>query len=261
MRKFLAALLLAAAPAPHAAEAALKPLMLVPDQIVYQDGFATNKALDTRVWRVGQGTRWAATNGVLHGRPSSPEFQAAHKTHKGLEPRLVLAKCPPAYVAEFSVCFVGGKPVPPLPARNIPALDLGHHIARVEFGVEGLRLLAEGETVQLANFPEFKLELGRRYHVLAEARDDEVVVQFAGGPTLHGKHPSYKAADHLLAVIGFVGGEVELDDVTLWSVKPESRPGWGAARAQLPPAELKTIRPKTPGQLAKEKTQTEGKQP
>ncbi|MCX7005984.1 MAG: hypothetical protein NTY53_01810 [Kiritimatiellaeota bacterium] len=157
--------------------------------------------------------------------------------------------------------FVGGKPVPPLPSRNIPALDLGHHIARVEFGVEGLRLLAEGETVQLASCPDFKLEMGRCYRVLAEARDDELVVQFAGGPTLHGKHPAFKAEDHQLAVIGLIEGEVELDDVTLWSVKPEPQPGWAAALAKLPPAELKIIRPKTPDQLAKEKAKTEGKQP
>ena len=255
---FLSVLFTACLPA-HAAEPALKSLMLVPDQVVYQDDFTTPKPLDKTVWKSAQSTRWTIEDGVLRGRPSTPEFQATHKTHKGLEPRLALVKCPPSYIVQFSVRYVSGKPVPPLPARNIPSIDLGHHIGRVEFGVEGARLLAEGETVQLASAPDFKLELGRWYDVLAEAHDDEVVVQIAGGPTLHGKHPAYKGDNHTLAIIGLQAGEVELDNVTLWSVKPEAQPNWAATLAKLPPAELKTIRQKTPGQLAQEKAKTEDK--
>lgn len=80
----LAVFLLAPLAALSAAGQALQPLMLVPDQIVYQDSFATNRALDTTVWKAAQNTRWAVADGVLRGRPSTPEFYEA------------LAKLPPA---------------------------------------------------------------------------------------------------------------------------------------------------------------------
>ena len=43
-------------------------------------------------------------------------------------------------------------------------------------------------------------------------------------------------------------------------MKSEAQPAWAATLAKLPPAESKTIRPKTPGQLAKEKTKPAGQQ-
>jgi len=41
-------------------------------------------------------------------------------------------------------------------------------------------------------------------------------------------------------------------------MKPEARPTWAATLAKLPPPEMKTIRQKTPGQLAKEKAKPAG---
>lgn len=243
-----------AAPAP-----APEPLMLVPDQVLVQDDFSTAKPLDRETWRIGQGTQWTVQDGVLRGQPSTPEFQASHKTHKGLEPRLGLAKCPPTYIVRFSIRYLGGNPTPNLPDRRVPSIDIGHHVGRLEFGTEGTRLLAEGETIQLAEAPDFKLEREKWYDVLVEARDGETVVQFAGGPTFYGAHPFYRDHDHTLAFVGNIGGKIEVDNLTLWSAKPDPKPTWVATAAKLPKPEAKTIRPKTPGQIAKEKAEEEAK--
>lgn len=242
---------------PHAAFSAdveLKPLMLVTDQIIYHDEFATAQAIDKETWHVAQGTQWKAEDGVLRGRPSTSEFQASHKTHKGLEPRCSLSKCPADYVVRFSVRYVGGKPPRPLPAlKNIPSIDIGHHIGRVEFGLEGTRLTADGETLQLESASAFRLESGRWYEVLVEARGDEVVVQFANGPTFHGKHPTLGGENHHLAFVGSEEGVVEIDNVTLWSVKSGTQPSWTETLVKRPAQEPKVLRKKRPGQLAKEK--------
>lgn len=246
-----------------AADADLKPLQLVPDQVIYHNDFSDGQQLDQNTWRGAQGTQWKVEDGVIRGRPSTPEFQASHKTHKGLEARGALVKCPADYIARFSVRYNGGKPPQPLPGlKNIPSIDVGHHIGRLEFGVEGARLLADGETLQLASAPDFQLEDGRWYEVLVEARGDEVTFQFGKGPTLHGQHPTLKGeslppeSSHTLAFIGKEGGTVEVDNLTLWSVKDGTQPSWPQVFAKLTP-ESKVIRPKRPGQLAKEKKEAE----
>lgn len=260
----LAALMLA--PAAFSAEPALKPLMLVPDQVVYHEDFNATHELDRETWRAAQQTQWRIEEGVLRGRPSSAEYQSTHKNHRGLEPRGALVKCPASYVAQFSVRFIGGEPPQPLPqAKSVPFIDIGHHIGRVEFGVEGVRLLADGDTLQLASAPGFRLEPGRWYEMVVEARDDEVTLQIAGGPTLHGRHPTLKGEmlppgqNHTLAFIGSLGGVAEVDDLTLWSVKEGTQPAWPQTLAKLPAAEPTPIRPKRPGQLAKEKKDAEAK--
>jgi hypothetical protein len=35
-------------------------------------------------------------------------------------------------------------------------------------------------------------------------------------------------------IAGLRGGQVEIDDLTLWTVKKEPQPGWGARRVQFP---------------------------
>ena len=88
------------------AAAELRPLMLVPDKVLFEDDFSQPRELKAvaakspqiGAWNPNQGTRWKVADGVLKGEASSPEFQAAHETHKGVHPRIVLTRTPADYV-------------------------------------------------------------------------------------------------------------------------------------------------------------------
>ena len=207
----------------------LEPLLALPDQIVLHEDFTTAKPLTKDTYVMRQGTRWTIADGVLRGIPSSAEFQAKKKDHFGYEPRLSIPACPQEFIIQFDVRFIGGKPT-----AIVPFVEFGHHVARVAWaGDSGAKLIADSETLQLATAPEFKVEPGKWIRALAEIKGDEFVIQFAGGPTLHGKHPSLAAKNDGFGVAGLKGGTVELDNITVWSVKADPNPRWTAARARL----------------------------
>lgn len=221
----------------------LTPLWLVPDQKIFADDFSQVrelKALPAKSpavgdWNPNQGTRWKIVDGVLRGEASSAEYQAAHETHKGVHPRIVLTRTPAEYVLKFSMRLVDGKPFVADQRRSIPPfIEIGHHIARVTWGVNGAMLLADGDTLQLDAAPSFGPKVGSWLTVLVERRADEVCVQFQDGPTFHGKHPSYRSDLHAVMLGGLEAGHLEIDDVTVWSVKSGEQPGWAAWLQQHP---------------------------
>ena len=207
----------------------LEPLMSQPDKVVLREDFSKSKKLDKAVWRARQGTRWAMEDGVLRGRPSSPEYQARKADHKGLEPRLSIPAAPQEFIIEFSIRIVGGEPTP-----IVPFVEFGHHVARVNWNKGGARLLANGESVRLAAAPEFHLKSGEWRRALAEIQGDEFVIQFASGATLFGAHEAFAGKKDGFGVAGLRGGVIELDDITIWSVKPKKKAYWAAIRAKLP---------------------------
>ena len=240
---FIACSVLAAALSVRAAAAgdfpALQPLLALPDQVVLREDFATAKPIEKSKFTMRQGTRWTIADGVLRGIESSPEFQAKKKDHFGYEPRLSIPACPPEFIIQFDVRFIGGKPT-----AIVPFVEFGHHVARVAWAGAGAKLVVDSETTQLAAAPNFKIEDGKWYRALAEIKGDEFVIQFAGGPTLHGKHPGIAGKNDGFGVAGTKGGTVELDNLTVWSVKPEPNPRWAAARAKLPTAEPVVVKQK-----------------
>ena len=234
-------------------DAVIKPLMLVPDKVIFTDDFSDsrgelkfNKKDENQPWQPNQGTRWAVTNGVLHGRASSPEFQASHDTHKGVHPRIVLTKTPENYILKFSMKIVDGTPFEATKRRSVPPfIEIGHHICRVTWATNGAVLLAEGDSLQLANDKDFKLTPGKWQQVLVERRKDEVVVQFANGPTFYGKHPSYISDKHAVMLGGLEAGTMDVDDVTVWSLKDGDQPDWSKARTKFPaPQNIRLKQPK-----------------
>lgn len=244
------------------------PRWLVPDQIIFADDFSLPRGeikLDRRnapdaPWQPNQGTQWEVIDGVLRGRASSPEFQASRPHHKGIHPRIVLTKTPEAYILRFSMRLLDGIPFEAGRRRSVsPFIEIGHHVCRVAWDVNGGALLADGETMQLAADKDFKLVPGKWETVLIERRDDEVLVQFADGPVFHGKHPSYVTEPYFVMLAGLKAGTMEIDDVTIWSLKPGTQPGWDAFRATLPQQQPLILRPKSPGRIAAEKKAAEAK--
>lgn len=214
--------------------AELKPLMTVPDQVVLQDDFSQPGPFNKKHWGARQGTQWKVEEGVLRGRPSTPEYQAKKKDHFGYEPRISAPITPSPFMAKFSVRFTGGSET-----NIVPFVEFGHHVCRLRLSADGLELLADGETVRVAQVKEFKPEPGKWLHFLVEMKGDEVVIQIAGGPTLHARHECFAKAvasgGNGLGFAGPKGGMVEIDDVTLSTVKAEELPTWKARRAAFPP--------------------------
>jgi len=215
----------------------LRPQLLIPDKVLFADDFSQARGLkavaakspQVGAWNPNQGTRWTVADGVLKGEASSAEYKAAHDTHKGVHPRIVLTKTPADYVLKFSLRLVDGKPFVAGQRKSVPPfIEIGHHIARITWGENGAMLLADGDTLQVDVAKDFKLEPGRWYVVMVERRADEVFVQFQDGPSFYGKHPTYKSELHAVMLGGLEAGHMEVDDVTVWSIKEGDQPTWPA---------------------------------
>ena len=208
----------------------LEPRMTQPDKVVLDEDFSAAKTPERKLWQPRQNTRWSVVDGMLRGEPSTAEFQASRKDHQGFEPRLMIANDLSDYVIEFRFRVNSGE------QHMVGAFfELGHHFARVAFKESGLEMNLgdlKNPTI-LESLPQIKLEKGRWYHVLAEISGDETLVQFEGGPTLYGRDP--RIAEHTpgFGVTGLRGGSIDIDDVTIWSVKQGQRPGWSKARESL----------------------------
>ena len=216
-----------------ASAADLQPLLAQPDQIVMQDEFSTAGPFDKKHWGARQGTQWKVEDGVLRGRPSTPEFQAKKKDHFGYEPRIPAPVTPAQFIAKFSVRFDGGSET-----AIVPFIEFGHHVCRLRFTKEGTEMLADGESVKVAESKELKFEPGKWYHALAEMKGDEFVIQFADGTTIYAKHASFAKpvanGGNGLGLAGPKGGTAELDNVTIWSIKADAQSGWATKRDSLP---------------------------
>lgn len=232
MRKLIVFLLMLSVAAVSAGE--LKPLMAKRGRIVLEDDFSTRGKVDKANWLSRQGTRWEKADGVLRGIESSPEYQANKSHHRGLEPRTSVPKTPAEFLAKFSVRFLDGE------ENNIvPFVEFGHHICRLKFSsTDGISLIADGETVQLAEAKDFKYESGKWYHAFAEMKGGEFVIQFADGPTLYAKHKSFAkppaSGGNGLGIAGPRNGTVEIDNVRIWKAGAMLQPDWAKTRAGLP---------------------------
>ncbi|MEM6917120.1 MAG: hypothetical protein AAF491_11195 [Verrucomicrobiota bacterium] len=223
----------------------LEPLMVQLDEPVLEMTFekATDK-LDREHFQKRQATRWEIANGVLAGIPSSPEIQAAKSHHRGLEPRLSVPATPEECAAKFSIRFLEGEET-----TIVPFIEFGHHIIRLRFSAsEGVALLADYESLKVAEDPDFRYLPGEWIHLFAELKGTEFVIQIQDGPTLYAKHPIISepapSGGTGLGVAGTRGGTVELDDLTIWTVKPDPLPEWTATRAEFPAFEPVQVREK-----------------
>jgi hypothetical protein len=164
----------------------------------------------------------------------------------------VLSKTPEKYVLSFSMRIVDGIPFEVGKRRSVPPfIEIGHHVSRVTWDVNGATLLAADK--------DFKLVPGKWEHVMIERRDDEVHEQVADGPVFHRNHASYVTEPHAVMLGGLETGTMEIDNVTVWSVKDGTQPNWLELLAKLPPQQNLVLCAKTPGRLAAEKKAAEEK--
>lgn len=199
----------------------LKPQMVQFDKLILNEDFSHTRKLEKENWSQRQHTQWAIEDGVLRGTPSTAEFQASQNHHQGLEPRLSIPSCPDEFAIEFSVRFIGGAST-----SICPFIEFGHHKARIHWSDQGARLMAKGESIQLDRWGAFKMESGKWYHALAEIKGDEFLIQFSHGPVLYGKHASMDSEKDGFGVAGTREGQVELDNIKVWSIKGSKADNW-----------------------------------
>ena len=212
----------------------LLPLMAIPGKVALRDDFSKDGPVDRTDWLSRQGTRWRIADGVLRGIPSSSEYQAKRSHHKGFEPRASVPKTPSEFIATFSFRFLEGKE-----NAVVPFIEFGHHVCRVKFSTkEGAFILADSETLRVANGNGFKYQTGKWFHVLAELKGEEFVIQFADGPTLYAHHECFAkpnpSGGNGLGVAGPHGGTVEFDNVTIWNVREGYQKAWPEKRTSFP---------------------------
>lgn len=206
-------------------------LMTLPDKVILSSSTLVDAKLPTAEWGARQGTRWSFATGVVEGRASAPEYQASKKDHKGLEPRLALPTTPQDFAAEFDIRFSGGTWV-----KLAPFIEFGHHKARFSFTKEALTLDADSGKAKLGTSKEVKYRADHWYHVIAEQKGEDVLIQ-VDGARLFGTHPSLlekpgKGAAGL-GICGLRGGTVQLKNLNVWSIKPEAHPAWASLRLEL----------------------------
>ena len=217
--------------------AKLEPQLVQLDKLILDENFSKSGPLDKDNWHARQHTQWAVEAGVLRGKPSTAEFQASQDHHQGFEPRLSIPSCPDEFAIEFSLRFLGGEGTP-----ICPFIEFGHHKARIRWSDDGAQLTANGESVQLDHNNSFKLESGTWYHALAEIKGDEFLIRFSHGPVLYGNHPSMHVEKDGFGVAGFRGGQVELDNIKVWSVKDAHGEDWATHLKRFKPSPHKILK-------------------
>ena len=207
----------------------LQPLMVIPNKSVLQETFSKSGPVKKTNWQNRQGTRWSVEDGVLRGRPSSEEYQASRTHHFGYEPRVSVPVTPSEFLAGFSFRFIGGEET-----DIVPFIEFGHHVCRVKFSSKGAFIVVDHETLKVAEASDFLYEPGKWYHALAELKGDEFVIQFVDGPAWYVKHECLAKVNasggNGLGLAGPKNGKVELDNVSIWKIRSQSKPSWNKRR-------------------------------
>lgn len=137
---------------------AYKPELFKSTKLVYEDNFDGSATINTNFWEVRQNTTWVIKDGVLHGSPSSKEFQEKKKTsadpsHAGLKPVMWLKQVPENFVCTLRLRY-DAKAY----QKGFPLLDVGHHIHTLTFSEQAttLKIKKDVETLT-ADQPLFAL--------------------------------------------------------------------------------------------------------
>lgn len=196
----------------------LEPVLAKPGKVHLKMDFNQDFVVEKghKFFKLGQGTRWQAKDGMLVGTQSSPEYQAKKKKegkgHLGTAPRLQFPDTPKDVILKYSFKIVGGKST-----KLLPMIESGHHLRRIYFGAEGSRVLVEHEKTAIAE-NKFVLQTDKWYHVMLEIKDNDFLVRFQDGPTLYGNHKGVGAdfQNYNIGITATDKGTMQIDNMTIW---------------------------------------------
>ena len=203
------------------ANSELKPLMNLPEKIIYSNDFSKDFKIKGSDWRPNQATQWKVNDGVLQGKESTKENQAKKDHHKGLEPRITFPALPEKCIIKLSLKLDKGSET-----AKVPFIELNHHVVRMRIRTGFIDLVTDSETLQVAK-ADFSWQDGKWYELLAERNGEEFIIQIKNGPTLYAQHPEFKndapSGSNGLGIAGKKSGFVEIDKVTIWEVKSKQQ--------------------------------------
>lgn len=184
--------------------------------LVYADDF--DGAFDRDRWEPRSGTRWEVRDGTLTGRPSSSEFQEAHKDdsddHRGLGPVIRLNHLPERFVCHMRFKFEGeGYQA----AR--PKLDIGHHINNLFFREGGYSLkLSGGERFEDR---QSGFELNEWTDLIIELKEGKLLLELNGHQRLfeHEQVSMNGREEFTFKALMSPSSRLVFDYVRLWKVE------------------------------------------
>lgn len=174
----LSLLWLLTARALHAVNPTYQPQLFQKLRVVYEDSFDSGK-LHPDFWEVRQNTTWAVKDGVLHGSPSSAEFQQqkvaqGDKAHAGFKPVIWLKQVPEQFVCRLRMRY-DAKTY----AKGFPLLDVGHHIHTLTFAEKTTTLTIKKDLQRLPiEAPRFTLN--EWHDVVLELKKGLLLLQIDG---------------------------------------------------------------------------------
>jgi len=184
-------------------------------RLVYEDGF-DGGAINADFWEVRQNTTWEIKDGVLHGSPSSKEFQekkkaSADPSHAGLKPVIWLKQVPENFVCTLRVRYDGADY-----QKGFPLIDLGHHINSLVFGAKATTLKIKKD-VEVLTVEQPLFSINAWHDVAIELKKGVLLLSIDGR-----KHRFESAAIDMVgqAQIDFKAidfGTCQIDDIKLWA--------------------------------------------
>lgn len=173
-----------------------------------------------------QGTRWEVRDGVLHGQPSTEEYQAEREDHRGTEARMTFGLNRADVAVGYRLRILGGEPV------GATFIELGHFAIRVRYGNQvDTTVYPEGawrnselrsDAVDVIETEDWSIEIGKWYSVMIESVGDELVIQVTpeGQPepiVLRATHEFVSQGKDRIVFTGYRDGALELDNMMVWA--------------------------------------------
>lgn len=191
-----------------------QPELYQKTELIYEDTFDSGQ-LNKDFWEVRQSTTWEVRDGVLHGAPSSKEFQAKKMTsaapsHAGLKPVIWLTKLPENFVCTMRIRYDGKEF-----KKGFPLLDLGHHIHTLSFTEKATTLtIKKNIETQETQGPLFALNT---WHDVALELKKGVIILNIDGKKHRFESPHIDMTGH--SQIDFKGldfGSCQIDHIRVW---------------------------------------------
>lgn len=162
-----------------------------------------------------QNTGWAIQDGVLTGRPSTPEFQAKKKasadpSHAGLKPVIWLKRVPENFVCTLRLRY-SAKGF----QRGFPLLDLGHHTHTIVFDAKKTTLAIK-KNVETLTATQPLFALNEWHDVAIELKKGVILLTIDGRKHRFESARIDMAGQHQIDFKAVDGGSCEIDNVKLW---------------------------------------------
>jgi len=209
----------------------LKTKFLIPGEPILERDFNDGVNPGTPIWRLRK-SKWVVEESVLTGvntDGNGPFIRLNSIEKQGLLPE--------NYIMKFSFM---AKENPEVKKGNKyhPENSLGHrfsfnhYTAKIQWRHDKGMVLSMGHDDVHVD-ADFLIKKGEWYHVIAEMRDDELLVSFKDGPTYFFKDEALRSKPSGWEFFTHISEKAYLDDLQVWSIKEGTKEGWEKVKKEL----------------------------